>query len=74
MIGRHGLYSHQEAVAHAAELEHKLFALQAESNELKKRVRLLMDGSIEYDMLDEQARYHLNLIQADEIVIMKNYN
>jgi len=46
-------------------------ALQEESSELKSRVKLLVDGSIEYDMLDEQARYHLNLIQNDEIVLMK---
>jgi cell division protein FtsB len=71
MIGRHGLNSHQKALETTASLELKLANLQEESAKLKKRVKLLMDGSIEYDMLDEQARYHLNLIQDDEIVIMR---
>ncbi len=32
---------------------------------------LLRDGSIERDMLDEQARGALNVLQADEMVIMR---
>jgi len=71
MIGRHGLNSYRTTSEHAIQLEYKLAALQAESAALKSRVKLLLDGSIEYDMLDEQARYHLNMLQDDEIVIMR---
>lgn len=70
MIGKYGLESHKKTTEQAKKLQYRLSALRTESSELKSRVRLLMDGSIEYDMLDEQARYHLNFIQDDEIVIM----
>ena len=71
MIGRYGLESYKQTSERAIKLEYRLAALRAESAELKSRVKLLLDGSIEYDMLDEQARYHLSLVQDDEIVIMK---
>ncbi len=71
MIGKYGLDSYKKTSEKVIQLEYRLAALHEESSELKSRVRLLLDGSIEYDMLDEQARYHLNLIQSDEIVIMK---
>lgn len=71
MIGKYGLESYQKNSERAIQLEYRLAALREDSAELKSRVKLLLDGSIEYDMLDEQARYHLNLIQDDEIVIMK---
>lgn len=71
MIGRYGLESYKQTSERAIKLEYRLAALREESTELKSRVKLLLDGSIEYDMLDEQARYHLSLVQDDEIVIMK---
>lgn len=71
MIGKYGLESNQKLTVRAAQLKVKLADLQKESTALKSRVKLLLDGSIEYDMLDEQARYQLNLIQDDEIVIMR---
>ena len=74
MIGKYGLDSYKKTSEKAIQLEYRLAALRDESSELKSRVKLLLDGSIEYDMLDEQARYHLNLIQDDEIVIMKIVN
>jgi cell division protein FtsB len=36
---------------------------------LEKEVSLLSDGSMERDMLDEKARFGLNMSRADEIVI-----
>ena len=71
MIGKYGLDSYKKTSEQAIQLEYRLAALRNKSEALKSRVRLLLDGSIEYDMLDEQARYHLNLMQDDEIVIMK---
>ena len=35
-------------------------------------MQLLHDGTLEKDMLDEQARKALNFSQADEITIMRD--
>ena len=43
---------------------------KAQRVELERRVQLLHDGTLEKDMLDEQARRALNLSHADEITIM----
>ncbi|MFD1744435.1 septum formation initiator family protein [Rhizobium helianthi] len=40
---------------------------------LERQVRLLSDGSLERDMLDEVARYQLNVSRDDEITIFRNY-
>ena len=55
----------------AAELQARLDTIEAERVEMERRVQLLHDGTLEKDMLDEQARRALNLSQADEIVIMR---
>jgi cell division protein FtsB len=39
--------------------------------ELEVQVSLMSDGSLEKDMLDEKARYSLNVSRSDEIVIFK---
>ena len=39
--------------------------------DLEQRVQLLHDGSLEKDMLDEQARRALNLAHPDELVIYR---
>ncbi|MGG7518218.1 FtsB family cell division protein [Allorhizobium undicola] len=36
---------------------------------IEKQVELLSDGSLERDMIDEKARYQLNMSRPDEIVI-----
>ena len=38
---------------------------------LEERVALMRDGTLERDMLDEQARRALNMSAADEITIMR---
>jgi cell division protein FtsB len=38
---------------------------------LERQVALMSDGSLEKDMLDEKARYSLNVSRSDEIVIFK---
>jgi cell division protein FtsB len=40
---------------------------------LERQVELLSDGSLERDMIDEMARYQLNVSRVDEIVIMNEY-
>jgi cell division protein FtsB len=38
---------------------------------LDARVMLLRDGTIEKDMLDEQARQMLGMVGPDEIVVLR---
>lgn len=47
----------------------ELARLVAHREKLEKQVQLLSDGSLERDMIDEKARYQLNMSRPDEIVI-----
>ena len=47
----------------------KLDVLIEERKRLEREVSLMSDGSLERDMLDEKARFALNMSRADEIVI-----
>ena len=68
--GEFGIYSKYQLEARAVELNGELARAKAERLELERRVQLLHDGTLEKDMLDEQARRALNLSHADEITIM----
>jgi len=70
-VGKYGLESHKQTVERSLELQFRLASLQDEREELENRVLLMKNGSIERDMLDEQARYNLNLLHSDEIVLMQ---
>ena len=70
-IGRYGWEAQQQLEIKAVNLENRLAEYRDERKQLDYRVRLLRNGTIERDMLDEQARYHLNLLHRDEISIMK---
>jgi len=69
--GEFGIWSKYRYETAAAELQAELDTIKAKRMELERRVQLLHDGTLEKDMLDEQARRALNLSQADEIVIMR---
>ena len=71
MIGRFGLEAQAELRDQAIQLEYKLASLRETRARLAARVGLMKDGNIERDMLDEQARYKLNMLHEDEIVIMR---
>ena len=68
--GEFGIYSKYRFQARTAELQAQLDEVKAERIELERRVQLLHDGTIEKDMLDEQARKALNLSHPNEITIM----
>jgi len=68
--GEFGIYSKYQLEARALELTAELATIKAERLEMERRVQLLHDGTLEKDMLDEQARRALNLSHADEITIM----
>jgi cell division protein FtsB len=70
--GEFGIWSKYRYEAEAVELQARLDTVKAERMEIERRVQLLHDGTLEKDMLDEQARRALNLSQADEIVIMRD--
>ena len=69
--GEFGIYSKYLYEAQAVELQARLDAVKAQRVGMERRVQLLQDGTLEKDMLDEQARRALNLSQPDEIVIMR---
>lgn len=68
--GEYGIYATYQYEARAVELQAKLDQVRARRIETERRVQLLHDGTLEKDMLDEQARRALNLSHADEITIM----
>ena len=69
--GEFGINSSYALVDRAAELDAQLSALKQQRMELEARMLLLQDGTIEKDMLDEQARRALNLAHEDEVTIMR---
>ncbi len=68
--GEYGLYSRIQLEEQKSVLNKQLGAITAEREALEKRVSLLRDGTIEKDMLDEQARRALNLSHPDEVTII----
>ncbi|MHA6684608.1 FtsB family cell division protein [Mesorhizobium sp. A556] len=68
--GEFGITSRSRLQAETAGLQAQLDAVRTRRVDLERRVRLLHDGTIEKDMLDEQARSALNLSREDEITIM----
>lgn len=67
--GDYGLNASKQFEAHRLLNERKLERLVAEREALERHVAMLSDGSLMKDAVDEQARYALNLLRADEIVI-----
>ena len=68
--GAFGINSKAKLQAQVAGLQEQLASVKARRMEIEQRVRPLHDGSLEKDMLDEQARRTLNVTSADELVIM----
>ena len=71
MFGNHGLlrWSRLQATVEAKQAE--LEKLSAERISLERKVSLMRPGSIDDDMLEEQARSRLGLTESDEVVILK---
>jgi cell division protein FtsB len=69
--GEFGIYNKYRLDQQAAELKVQLAGIKAQRQELEQRVQLLHDGTIEKDMLDEQARRALNLSREDEVTIYR---
>jgi cell division protein FtsB len=69
--GEFGIYSRYQMRDRAVELQAQLDEVHSVRVELERRVRLMHDGTIEKDMLDELARKALNMSKADEVTIKR---
>ncbi|MEM0898468.1 MAG: septum formation initiator family protein [Pseudomonadota bacterium] len=67
--GTHGIKSNAEYMERIAILEAELAQLNDVADRIGKRTSLLRNGSIEQDMLDEQARRMLGFSAENEIII-----
>jgi len=67
--GEFGLKATEKFDRQRVERQARLDELTEQRKTLEKEVALLSDGSLERDMLDEKARFGLNMSRADEIVI-----
>lgn len=70
--GELGIYSKYQLQARAVDLQAQLDTVRSKRVDLERRVQLLHDGTLEKDMLDEQARRALNLSHSDEITIIRS--
>ncbi|MBA3448335.1 MAG: septum formation initiator family protein [Pseudaminobacter sp.] len=69
--GEYGIYSKYALQERAVELHAQLDAVKSKRIDLERRVQLLHDGTLDKDMLDEQARKALNLSHANELIIIR---
>lgn len=69
--GEYGLYSTIKLQERTQLLQAQLSAVVENRKELERQVKLMHDGTIEKDMLDEQARKALNVSRPDEVTIMR---
>jgi cell division protein FtsB len=67
--GEHGLFRLFQAEAQEERLRSELVALRAEREAIENKTDRLSTGSIDLDLLDEQARKTLGLGRADEVLI-----
>jgi cell division protein FtsB len=70
--GEFGINSKSAFEARAAELQAELDEIRTRRIEMERRVQLLHDGTLEKDMLDEQARRALDFSHPDELTIMRD--
>jgi cell division protein FtsB len=68
-----GLIATEKFEQQRLERSAELVRLSDKRKSLERQVSLMSDGSLEKDMLDEIARYQLNVSRPDEIVIFNNY-
>lgn len=67
--GEYGLFRLFQAEAEARDLQGQLDALRAERAALTEKTRSLSTGSVDLELLDEQARRVLGMGRPDEIII-----
>lgn len=70
VFGENGIRARQATEAELAEKTAELQALQSERERLEKNVSLLSPGSLDPDLLDEEARSVLGLAGEKELVVI----
>jgi cell division protein FtsB len=71
MSGELGLVGRALIERQVSDLESELAILVAERQDLVSRVSQLRPASLDPDMLDERARLNLNLVHANELVVLR---
>ena len=72
MNGHYGIRAQVAMQKKLVKLEGELAARTAVREKLEARVRMVRDGSMEKDMMDEQIRAKLNMLREDEVAIIYN--
>jgi cell division protein FtsB len=67
--GEHGLFKLFQIEAQETKLRTELAVLKTERAGIENKTRRLSTGTLDLDLLDEQARKVLSLARADEILI-----
>ena len=70
--GEFGIYAKYRLEERTAALDAELERLRGERALLEHRVQLLAEGTLEKDMLEEQARRALNLAQKGELIVFRS--
>ena len=70
--GEFGIYAKFRLEERTAALHVQLEEVRKERRRLEHRVQLMADGTLEKDILDEQARRSLNLAHKDELIIFRS--
>ena len=69
--GQYGIYAKYDLEKRVASLQAELERVKSRRMALESRVRMLQDGSIERDMLDEHARRALGVVRPDEVIVLR---
>lgn len=69
LSGERGLYALLKEQRHLEVLKAELSDVTSQRKDLEHRVRLLSAGSLDRDLLDEQARSVLNEADPDEVMV-----
>ena len=69
--GRYSIHTQKEMDQEAMRLEFRLAGIRHQRETLESRIRLVTDGSIEQDQLDELARSVLGMSGENELIILR---
>ncbi len=72
MNGHYGIRAQVVMQKKLVKLEDEFTARTAVREKLEARVRMVRDGRMEKDMMDEQIRRKLNMLREDEVAIIFN--
>jgi cell division protein FtsB len=67
--GHYGIWAKARFESEAAALNAELADLSSQRTSMERRVALLRSESVDQDLLDEQARQALNMLQPNDLVI-----